>query len=105
MNFLRAALNAQRKARGEQEFSTREFLKRDGWLNIAQDMLKRGFNVGFFGGERKRNQVLEMALFQPSLCVLDEIDASLDINALRIVANAINRLRSPGRRLARNASI
>ena len=105
MNFLRAALNAQRKARGEQEFSTRKFLKRDGWLNIAQGMLKRGFNVGFFGGERKRNQVLEMALFQPSLCVLDEIDASLDIDALRIVASAINRLRSPGRRLARNASI
>ncbi|MEY9181706.1 Fe-S cluster assembly ATPase SufC [Bradyrhizobium sp. USDA 326] len=68
-------------------------------------MLKRGFNVGFFGREKKRNEVLQMALFEPSLCGLDEIDAGLDIDALRIVANAINGLRSPGRRLARNASI
>ncbi|MDA9455329.1 cysteine desulfurase [Bradyrhizobium sp. CCBAU 21359] len=101
MNFLRAALNAQRKARGQQEFSTPEFLKRvrkvAGSLNIRQDMLKRGVNVGFSGGEKKRNEILQMALFEPSLCILDEIDSGLDIDALRIVANGINGLRSPER--------
>jgi len=101
MNFLRAALNAQRKARGQQEFSTPEFLKRvrevAGSLNIPQDMLKRGVNVGFSGGEKKRNEILQMALFEPSLCILDEIDSGLDIDALRTVASGINALRSPER--------
>ncbi|TFV48389.1 Fe-S cluster assembly ATPase SufC [Bradyrhizobium niftali] len=101
MNFLRAALNAQRKARDQQEFSTPEFLKRvrevAGSLNIRQDMLKRGVNVGFSGGEKKRNEILQMALFEPSLCILDEIDSGLDIDALRIVASGINGLRSPER--------
>ncbi|RXH03462.1 Fe-S cluster assembly ATPase SufC [Bradyrhizobium vignae] len=100
-NFLRAALNAQRKARGQQEFSTPEFLKRvrevAGSLNIPQDMLKRGVNVGFSGGEKKRNEILQMALFEPSLCLLDEIDSGLDIDALRTVASGINALRSPER--------
>ncbi|SPP98486.1 Fe-S cluster assembly ATPase SufC [Bradyrhizobium vignae] len=100
-NFLRAALNAQRKARGQQEFSTPEFLKRvrevAGSLNIPQDMLKRGVNVGFSGGEKKRNEILQMALFEPSLCILDEIDSGLDIDALRTVASGINALRSPER--------
>ncbi|MGY3473341.1 Fe-S cluster assembly ATPase SufC [Bradyrhizobium ottawaense] len=101
MNFLRAALNAQRKARDQQEFSTPEFLKRvrevAGSLNIPKDMIKRGVNVGFSGGEKKRNEILQMALFEPSLCILDEIDSGLDIDALRIVASGINRLRSPER--------
>ncbi|NYG45147.1 Fe-S cluster assembly ATP-binding protein [Bradyrhizobium sp. IAR9] len=101
MNFLRAALNAQRKARGQQEFSTPAFLKRvrqvAGSLNIPQDILKRGVNVGFSGGEKKRNEILQMALVEPSLCILDEIDSGLDIDALRIVASGINALRSPER--------
>ncbi|MGY3487691.1 Fe-S cluster assembly ATP-binding protein [Bradyrhizobium sp. USDA 4011] len=101
MNFLRTALNAQRKARGRGELSTPEFLKKvrevAGSLNITRDMLKRGVNVGFSGGEKKRNEVLQMALFEPSLCILDEIDSGLDIDALRIVASGINGLRSPER--------
>ncbi|OMI08557.1 Fe-S cluster assembly ATPase SufC [Bradyrhizobium brasilense] len=101
MNFLRAALNAQRKARGRGEFSTPEFLKKvrevAESLNITREMLKRGVNVGFSGGEKKRNEILQMALFEPSLCILDEIDSGLDIDALRIVASGINGLRSPER--------
>ncbi|WP_050402948.1 Fe-S cluster assembly ATPase SufC [Bradyrhizobium embrapense] len=101
MNFLRTALNALRKARGRGELSTPEFLKKvrevAGSLNITRDMLKRGVNVGFSGGEKKRNEVLQMALFEPSLCILDEIDSGLDIDALRIVASGINGLRSPER--------
>ncbi|MEK9282142.1 Fe-S cluster assembly ATPase SufC [Bradyrhizobium sp. ISRA442] len=101
MNFLRAALNAQRKARDQKEFSIPEVLKRvrevAGSLNIPQDMLKRGVNVGFSGGEKKRNEILQMALLEPSLCILDEIDSGLDIDALRIVASGINALRSPER--------
>ncbi|WP_027571437.1 Fe-S cluster assembly ATPase SufC [Bradyrhizobium sp. WSM1743] len=101
MNFLRAALNARRKARNQQEFSTPAFLKRvrevAGSLNIPQDMIKRGVNVGFSGGEKKRNEILQMALFEPGLCILDEIDSGLDIDALRIVASGINALRSPER--------
>ncbi|UQR64969.1 Fe-S cluster assembly ATPase SufC [Bradyrhizobium sp. C-145] len=101
MNFLRAALNAHRKARDQQEFSTPEFLKTvrevAGSLNIPKDMLKRGVNVGFSGGEKKRNEILQMALFEPRLCILDEIDSGLDIDALRIVASGINALRSPER--------
>src|SRR6202789_2791807 len=96
MTFLRTALNAQRKRRGEAELSTPDFLKRvrdvAKELNIDQDMLRRGVNVGFSGGEKKRNEVLQMALLAPKLAVLDEIDSGLDIDALRVVANGINRL-------------
>jgi Fe-S cluster assembly ATP-binding protein len=101
MTFLRTALNAQRKKRGEAELSTPEFLKtvraaaKD--LGIEQDMLRRGVNVGFSGGEKKRNEVLQMALLQPRLAVLDETDSGLDIDALKIVADGVNRLRSPQR--------
>jgi Fe-S cluster assembly ATP-binding protein len=101
MNFLRTALNAQRKARGESEFSTPDFLKKvrevAGSLNIPQDMLRRGVNVGFSGGEKKRNEILQMALFQPSLCILDEMDSGLDIDALRVAADGVNALRSSDR--------
>jgi Fe-S cluster assembly ATP-binding protein len=101
MTFLRTALNAQRKARGESEYSTPDFLKKvrevAKSLNIPQDMLKRGVNVGFSGGEKKRNEILQMALFEPSLCVLDEMDSGLDIDALRIAADGVNALRSPDR--------
>jgi Fe-S cluster assembly ATP-binding protein len=87
MNFLRTALNAQRKARGEGEYSTPDFLKKvrevAAKLNIPQEMLRRGVNVGFSGGEKKRNEVLQMALFEPSLCILDEMDSGLGVNALR----------------------
>jgi Fe-S cluster assembly ATP-binding protein len=101
MNFLRTALNAQRKARGEEEFSTPDFLKKvrevAKSLNIPQDMLRRGVNVGFSGGEKKRNEILQMALFEPALCILDEMDSGLDIDALRIAADGVNALRSPDR--------
>jgi Fe-S cluster assembly ATP-binding protein len=101
MTFLRTALNAQRKARGESEFSTPDFLKKvkevAANLSIPQDMLRRGVNVGFSGGEKKRNEVLQMALFEPSLCILDEMDSGLDIDALRIAADGVNALRSKGR--------
>src|ERR1700742_107829 len=101
MTFLRTALNAQRKKRGQAELSTPEFLKlvRDaaGKLEIDTEMLRRGVNVGFSGGEKKRNEVLQMALLQPRLCVLDETDSGLDIDALKIVADGVNRLRSPDR--------
>jgi len=101
MTFLRTALNAQRKARGEAELSTPQFLKlvRDAAskLEIDQEMLRRGVNVGFSGGEKKRNEILQMALLQPRLCVLDETDSGLDIDALKIVADGVNRLRSPDR--------
>jgi Fe-S cluster assembly ATP-binding protein len=101
MTFLRTALNAQRKKRGEAELSTPEFLKRvrqvAGLLGIEQEMLRRGVNVGFSGGEKKRNEILQMALLEPRLCVLDETDSGLDIDALKIVSNGVNRLRSPER--------
>ena len=101
MTFLRTALNAQRKKRGEQEISTPEFLKRvrevAGKLGIEQEMLRRGVNVGFSGGEKKRNEILQMALLEPRLCVLDETDSGLDIDALKIVADGVNRLRSSER--------
>src|SRR3569623_1549573 len=88
--FLRPALNAKRKARGVSEFSTPDFLKKvkevSARLSIPQDMLRRGGNVGFSGGVKKRNEVLQMALFEPSLCILDEMDSGLDIDALRIAA-------------------
>ena len=101
MTFLRTALNAQRKARGESEFSTPDFLKkvRDvaAKLNIPQDMLRRGVNVGFSGGEKKRNEILQMALFEPSLCILDEMDLGLDIDALRVAADGVNALHAKDR--------
>jgi Fe-S cluster assembly ATP-binding protein len=101
MTFLRTALNAQRKHRGEAELTTPEFMKRvreqAGKLNINMDMLRRGVNVGFSGGEKKRNEVLQMALLEPSLAVLDETDSGLDIDALKIVADGVNRLRSAER--------
>jgi Fe-S cluster assembly ATP-binding protein len=101
MTFLRTALNAQRKKRGEAELSTPDFLKKvrevAKKLNVDQDMLRRGVNVGFSGGEKKRNEILQMALLEPRLAVLDETDSGLDIDALRIVADGVNRLRSPQR--------
>jgi Fe-S cluster assembly ATP-binding protein len=101
MTFLRTALNAQRKKRGEPELSTPQFIKkvRDtaGKLGIEQEMLRRAVNVGFSGGEKKRNEILQMALLEPRLAVLDETDSGLDIDALKIVADGVNRLRSPQR--------
>ena len=101
MTFLRTAINAQRKRRGEAELSTPEFMKRvrevAGRLGIDPEMLRRAVNVGFSGGEKKRNEILQMALLEPRLCVLDETDSGLDIDALKIVADGVNRLRSPDR--------
>jgi Fe-S cluster assembly ATP-binding protein len=101
MTFLRTALNAQRKRRGDPELSTPEFIKKvrevAAKLGIEQDMLRRAVNVGFSGGEKKRNEVLQMALLEPRLAVLDETDSGLDIDALKIVAEGVNRLHSPGR--------
>src|SRR5262245_50276692 len=101
MTFLRTALNAQRKARGEEELTTPAFMKlvreASSKLQITQDMMKRPLNVGFSGGEKKRNEILQMALLQPSLCVMDETDSGLDIDALKIVSDGVNALRSPER--------
>jgi Fe-S cluster assembly ATP-binding protein len=101
MTFLRTAVNAQRKARGEPELTTPDFMKRvreaAGDLGISQDMLRRAVNVGFSGGEKKRNEILQMAMLQPRLAVLDETDSGLDIDALKIVADGVNALRSPER--------
>jgi Fe-S cluster assembly ATP-binding protein len=101
MTFLRTALNAQRKKRGEAELSTPDLLRRvrevAGKLGIGQDMLRRGVNVGFSGGEKKRNEILQMALLEPRLCVLDETDSGLDIDALKVVSEGVNRLRGPER--------
>jgi Fe-S cluster assembly ATP-binding protein len=101
MTFLRTALNAQRKKRGEAELSTPDFIKKvreaSGKLSIDQEMLRRAVNVGFSGGEKKRNEILQMALLQPRLAVLDETDSGLDIDALKIVADGVNRLRAPDR--------
>jgi Fe-S cluster assembly ATP-binding protein len=101
MTFLRTAANALRKARGEEELSTPEFLKlvreKAAELKIDAEMLRRPLNVGFSGGEKKRNEILQMALLEPSLCVLDETDSGLDIDAVRIVAEGVNALRSPKR--------
>jgi Fe-S cluster assembly ATP-binding protein len=101
MQFLRTALNAQRKKRGEAELTTPDFMKRvreqAAKLSINPEMLRRAVNVGFSGGEKKRNEILQMALLEPSLAVLDETDSGLDIDALKIVADGVNRLRSPER--------
>ncbi len=98
-NFLRTALNAIRKNRGEPELDAIQFLKvaraRMQALSMPEDMLKRGVNVGFSGGEKKRNEVLQMALLQPKLAILDETDSGLDIDALKIVADGVNAQRGP----------
>ncbi len=101
MTFLRTAVNAVRKARGEDELSTPDFLRvvkdKAASLNIDIEMLKRPLNVGFSGGEKKRNEILQMAMLEPTLCVLDETDSGLDIDAVRIVSEGVNALRSPER--------
>jgi Fe-S cluster assembly ATP-binding protein len=101
MTFLKTAMNAQRKHRGEPELSTPDFMKRvregAGKLGISQDMLKRAVNVGFSGGEKKRNEILQMALLEPRLAILDETDSGLDIDALKVVSEGVNALRSPER--------
>ncbi len=98
-NFLRTALNAQRRARGEAELDAVQFLKlaraQAKLLSMPDDMLKRNVNVGFSGGEKKRNEVLQMAILRPRLAIMDETDSGLDIDALKIVADGINALRSP----------
>lgn len=101
MTFLRTAVNAQRKARGEEELSAGDFLKvireKAKSLNIDADMLKRPVNVGFSGGEKKRNEILQMAMLEPRMCILDETDSGLDVDAMRLVADGVNALRSPER--------
>jgi len=101
MTFLRTALNAIRKARGEDELTTPQFMRlvreKAQALKIDPEMLKRPLNVGFSGGEKKRHEVLQMALLEPTLCVLDETDSGLDIDAVRIVSEGVNALRSPDR--------
>ncbi|MGX1099117.1 Fe-S cluster assembly ATP-binding protein [Amorphus sp. MBR-141] len=101
MTFLKTALNSQRKERGEPNLSTPEFMKRvksaADKLAISQEMLRRPVNVGFSGGEKKRNEILQMAVLDPKLAVLDETDSGLDIDALKIVADGVNALRSPER--------
>jgi len=101
MEFLKVAMNSQRKARGEDELKIPEFIKRvkenAADLNIDMAMLKRPLNVGFSGGEKTRAEILQMKLLEPKLCVLDETDSGLDIDALKIVADGVNSLRSPDR--------
>ena len=101
MTFLKASLNAQRRARGETDMTTPDFMRMvrgaAQTLKIDPEMLKRPLNVGFSGGEKKRMEVLQMALLAPQLCVLDETDSGLDIDALRIVAEGVNALRDPKR--------
>lgn len=101
MTFLRTAVNAQRKARGQDDMSATDFLKivrakaKD--LNIDADMLKRPVNVGFSGGEKKRNEILQMAILEPRMCILDETDSGLDVDAMKLVAEGVNALRNEGR--------
>ena len=101
LTFIRTAMNAQRAQRGELEISAPEFLKRvreaAARLRMDMDMLKRGLNVGFSGGEKKRMEILQMALLEPRLLILDETDSGLDIDALRIVSEGVNAMRSPDR--------
>ena len=101
LTFMRSALNAVRKARGEAELTTPEFMKfikeKAHKLNIDMEMLKRPVNVGFSGGEKKRSEILQMEVLEPSLCVMDETDSGLDIDALRIVAEGVNAMRSKDR--------
>ncbi len=99
--FLKASINAIRKQRGEEELDALGMLKlikaKTKALGISDDMMKRAVNVGFSGGEKKRNEVLQMAMLEPKFCVLDETDSGLDIDALKVVAEGVNKLRSPGR--------
>ncbi|MEO1364968.1 MAG: Fe-S cluster assembly ATPase SufC [Pseudomonadota bacterium] len=101
MTFLRTAVNAQRKARGQDEMSAADFLKeirakaKD--LKIDAEMLKRPVNVGFSGGEKKRNEILQMAMLEPKMCILDETDSGLDVDAMKLVAEGVNALRDTGR--------
>ncbi|MCH9807033.1 MAG: Fe-S cluster assembly ATPase SufC [Alphaproteobacteria bacterium] len=101
LTFLRTAVNALRRKRDQDELTTPEFMKlvksKAGELNIDVEMLKRPVNVGFSGGEKKRSEILQMALLEPTLCVLDETDSGLDIDALRVVSEGVNALRSPDR--------
>ena len=101
MTFLRTAVNGQRKARGEQEMSAAEFIKelraKAKSLKIDADMLKRPVNVGFSGGEKKRNEILQMAMLEPKMCILDETDSGLDVDAMKLVAEGVNVLRDEGR--------
>jgi Fe-S cluster assembly ATP-binding protein len=101
MTFMRTAVNAQRKARGEEELSAADFLKavreKAKTLNIDADMLKRPVNVGFSGGEKKRNEILQMAMLAPKMCILDETDSGLDVDAMKLVAKGVNALREEGR--------
>jgi Fe-S cluster assembly ATP-binding protein len=101
MTFLRTALNAQRKARGEEEMSAADFLKmireKAKHLKIDADMLKRPVNMGFSGGEKKRNEILQMAVLEPKMCILDETDSGLDVDAMKLVADGVNGLRDAGR--------
>ncbi len=101
MTFLRTAVNSQRKARGEEEMSATEFLKtiraKAKTLKINADMLKRPVNVGFSGGEKKRNEILQMAMLEPKMCILDETDSGLDVDAMKLVSEGVNALRDEGR--------
>jgi Fe-S cluster assembly ATP-binding protein len=101
MTFLRTAVNAQRKARGEEEMSAGDFLKvvraKAKTLKIDADMLKRPVNVGFSGGEKKRNEILQMAMLEPKMCILDETDSGLDVDAMKLVSDGVNALRDAGR--------
>ena len=101
MTFMRTALNAQRTARGEEELSAADFLKlvraKAKSLKIDADMLKRPVNVGFSGGEKKRNEILQMALLEPKMCILDETDSGLDVDAMKLVAEGVNALRAENR--------
>jgi Fe-S cluster assembly ATP-binding protein len=101
MTFLKSALNAQRKARGEPELTTPDFVRKvrevAERLNVTQEMLRRPLNVGFSGGEKKRNEIMQMALLDPQLCVMDETDSGLDIDALRVVSDGVNAMKSPER--------
>lgn len=101
MTFLRSAVNAQRKTRGEDELSAGDFLKivreRAKTLKIDADMLKRPVNVGFSGGEKKRNEILQMAMLEPKMCILDETDSGLDVDAMKLVSEGVNALRGAGR--------
>jgi Fe-S cluster assembly ATP-binding protein len=101
LSFMRAALNSQRKYNGNSELNPAEFLKvlkdKANNLNIDMEMLKRPLNVGFSGGEKKRNEILQMALLEPRICVLDETDSGLDVDAMKQVSNGVNSLRSNNR--------
>jgi Fe-S cluster assembly ATP-binding protein len=101
LNFLKTALNAQRRARGDSEFDAMKVMKlvreKAATLKIPEDMLKRALNVGFSGGEKKRLEILQMAVFEPKLAILDETDSGLDIDALKLVADGVNALRAPNR--------